>query len=485
MADHDRVRPALPDGRLPLLGAVVPAAAVPALALVLVGNDMLMIPMRPHFVVVGLAGLVALGAALALTVVGARAGDGRSVLVGTALSTMASMLFVHALATPKVLIGGNGLVQLTGAGNLPAAAFVLALAGWPALNRPRSMKPLLALQAAILVTVAVVGAVGMLHPATIPIVPGPGGSLATAVLVLGLCLLAVLVHRSARTFLLTRRGADLAVVVGLLWLGCAQAGLLLFGTMDAGFWLAHVLELAGIALVGVPVALDLRRGARSYPLVGDLSAVQLVAAEEAFLGARVRALMLRLAEKDAYAERHTRGVALLAVQIGEELGLSPARLRTLAVGGLLHDMGKLSVPDRILQKPGPLDDDEVAVIRRHPAWGDELLRELGGFPTAVRRLVLDHHERLDGKGYPRGLTADELDLETRILTVADVYDALVSDRVYRDAWSKERALALLHEEIGAAFDARCVEALERLLSGPARRPFPFLVPHGRPAAAGA
>jgi HD-GYP domain-containing protein (c-di-GMP phosphodiesterase class II) len=462
------MRVGVTDGRIPLLAAMLPAAAAPALLLGLLGHDMLMIPMPVHFVVVGLAGLVALAAAIALTIVGARAGDGRSVLVGTAFSTMASMLFVHALATPSILIGDNGLVQLAGAGNLPAAAFVLALAGWPALNRPSTMRPLLLLQAGILACVAVVGTVGMVDPGAIPVLPGPGGSLATAVLALGLGLLAVIVHRSARTFLLSRRGADLAVVVGLVCLGAAQAGLLLYGMMEVGFWLAHVFEVAGIALVGVPVALDLRRGARSYPLVGDLSAVQLVAREEAFVGPRVRSLMLRLAEKDAYTERHTRNVAILAVQIGEKLGLSPIRLRTLAVGGLLHDMGKLSVPNRILQKPGRLDDDEFTVIRRHPTWGDELLGELGGFPPAVRRLVLSHHERLDGGGYPHGLAADDLDLETRILTVADVFDALVSQRVYRDAWPKERALALLHEEIGTAFDGRCVEALENVLDEPER-----------------
>jgi HD-GYP domain-containing protein (c-di-GMP phosphodiesterase class II) len=460
------MRVGVTDGRVPLLAAALPAAAAPALLLALFGRDMLMIAMPIHFVVVGLAGIVALGAAFALTIVGARAGDGRSVLVGTAFSTMASMLFVHALATPGILIGDNGLVQLAGAGNLPAAAFVLALAGWPALNRPSTMRPLLLLQGGILASVAIVGTVGMVDPAAIPILPGPGGSLATAVLALGLGLLAIIVHRSARTFLLSRRGADLAVVVGLVCLGAAQAGLLLYGMMEVGFWLAHVFEVAGIALVGVPVALDLRRGARSYPLVGDLSAVQLVAREEAFVGPRVRSLMLRLAEKDAYTEQHTRNVAILAVQIGEQLGLSPIRLRTLAVGGLLHDMGKLSVPNRILQKPGRLEDDEFTVIRRHPSWGDELLGELGGFPQAVRRLVLGHHERLDGGGYPQGLAADEIDLETRILTVADVFDALVSQRVYRDAWPKERALALLHEETGTAFDGRCVEALENVLAEP-------------------
>jgi putative nucleotidyltransferase with HDIG domain len=188
-----------------------------------------------------------------------------------------------------------------------------------------------------------------------------------------------------------------------------------------------------------------------------------VAKEEAFLGARVHALMQRLAEKDESTEEHTRRVAMRAVQVGEELGLPPGQLRALAIGGLLHDIGKLSVPTRILQKPAGLEEDEFAVIKRHPEWGIKLLRELGGFNSSAQELVHSHHERLDGKGYPRGLNASSIGLDTRILTVCDVYDALVSPRVYRAAWSHEAALALLRDESGSAFDERCVAALERVL----------------------
>ena len=143
-----------------------------------------------------------------------------------------------------------------------------------------------------------------------------------------------------------------------------------------------------------------------------------------------------------------------------------SRLRLLALGGLLHDMGKLSVPDHILTKPGKLDDDEFAVIRRHPAWGRELLAELGGFPPLVLDLVESHHERLDGAGYPRGALAGTLPLEVRILTVADVYDALTADRVYREAWSPERAFGVLDADTGSAFDPACVAALRALLAMP-------------------
>src|SRR5439155_15918295 len=121
---------------------------------------------------------------------------------------------------------------------------------------------------------------------------------------------------------------------------------------------------------------------------------ELVDQDEAFLSARVRALTHRLAEKDESTEDHTRRVALRAVQVGEELGLPPGRLRALAIGGLLHDIGKLSVPEQILKKPAALDEDEFAVIKRHPERGLRLLREIGGFTPAVHELVHSHHERL-------------------------------------------------------------------------------------------
>jgi putative nucleotidyltransferase with HDIG domain len=236
--------------------------------------------------------------------------------------------------------------------------------------------------------------------------------------------------------------------------------------MTLAFYLGHFLEIAAVALVSIPAALDIRRAGASRPLVGDLNAAELVASEQAYLGPRVNALMLRLASRDTSTEEHTRRVALLAARVGDELKLPATARRHLAVGGLLHDIGKLSVPLEILQKPAGLTDEEFAAIKRHPADGRRLLEELGGFPEEVRRLVSDHHERLDGSGYPRGLTAGQLKLETRILAVCDVYDALVSDRVYRAAWTPERALALLQEQSGA-YDATVVAALERTI-GPER-----------------
>jgi HD-GYP domain-containing protein (c-di-GMP phosphodiesterase class II) len=309
-----------------------------------------------------------------------------------------------------------------------------------------------------------IGIAGLVFPAVIPSVPTYESLAAELVFLAAAPLLAVLAYRAARTFLLTRRTSDLLVASGVVFLIGAEYGLLNSDMMDLVWWVAHAFEVGGLGLVGIPAALDLRHSTASRPLMGDLRAEDVVADEESFLGGRVHALLLRLAEKDGSTEGHTRRVATLAVQIGEQLHLPPARLRLLALGGLLHDMGKLAVPDMILNKPGKLTDDEFAIVKGHPVAGRELLNELGGFPDLVLDLVESHHERLDGRGYPNRAKAGRLDLEVRILTVADVYDALTADRVYREAWPIERALALLDEDTGSAFDELCVTALKAVVA---------------------
>ena len=445
-----------------LLGLLAACAVVPGAAIHLFGGNQVEIPGGVHFFALGISAGLAAAAAVVLTVSGARRGDARSVLIGTAFSSMAALLCIHGLMTPGFLVGMNGLVAFAGAATLPVGGAVLALAVIPELRRPSAVKPVLMLQAVLLTLIVVLGTVGLADPELVPAVPQAGSTAAWIALVVGVALYGALGIRAGRTYLLTRRFADLTVVFGLVLLAVSLFPGLLMQYYELGWWLGHAWELIGIGLVGVPVALDLHRGAQSRPLAGDLRASDLVSAADAFMGPTVRALLVRLAAKDDYTAVHTRGVALRAVQVGEELGLPPTRLRELAIGGLVHDVGKLSVPNEILQKPGALTEEEYDVIKRHPELGSDLVRQLG-FSAQVARLVLDHHERLDGSGYPRGLGAPDLDIETRILAVCDVFDALLSRRVYRPAWTLDKALELLSSESGTGFDPACVEALERVI----------------------
>jgi putative nucleotidyltransferase with HDIG domain len=436
---------------------------LPVAALALFGHVHVMPPMWVHFYGVGFSAAAAMAAAAAVTWYGARQGDVRTVVVGGGFSLMAALLAVHGLATPGVLIGMNGLIAVTGAATLPVGGCVMALSALPQFGSASAIPRVLAVQISLAVAIVAFSVVGAVDPSVVPSVPAPKSAAAIALFALGLAVYGALAVRAANTFLLTRRAADFAVVLGVVLLACSLYGAVILSFMDLGWWLGHIFEMAGIVVVGSSLVYDLRRGRRSRPLVGNLRAAELVASEEAYLGARVRALTVRLAAKDRSTEEHTRRVATLAVQLGERLGLSPSRMRRLAIGGLLHDIGKLSIPEEILGKPGPLDDDEFAVVKEHPERGRELLAELGGFDEPVRRLVLDHHERLDGSGYPRGLRGKELDISTRILAVCDVYDALVSERAYRPPWSQTQALELLRDGAGIEFDARCIEALERVL----------------------
>ena len=143
--------------------------------------------------------------------------------------------------------------------------------------------------------------------------------------------------------------------------------------------------------------------------------------------------------------------------MGEHVGLAPWRLRGLAQGALLHDIGKIGVPDGILRKPGPLTDEEYEEIKHHPERGELMLG--AAFTGKVELAVIrHHHERFDGSGYPDGLAGSAIPFEARIATVADVYDALRSARAYRGPWDRPMALDYLREQAGVIFDPECVEA---------------------------
>lgn len=478
--------------RLPVLGVLARAGLAPVLLLVASAmHNMVMFGPVVHMVVVGAAGALAGAASVVMSIVATRRNDGRAVWLGMAFSVMATVLIIHALATPGVILPNNGLVQVAGALNLPIGGTILAASALPLLRRPRRVWLLLVVQFAVVGVLAAVGAALLAFSGAVAVVPKPSSVIANLIFAAGAIPLTVLAWRAARTCLLTRRPLDVVAAQGVVCLIGAQYGLLNFGMMDCAWWAAHLLEVGGIGMVGIPAALDLRHAVASRPLVGDLRAGELVEHEEAFLGGRVRAILIRLGEKDPSTEGHTRRVATLAVALGEQLGLPEGRLRQLALGGLLHDVGKMSVPNAILNKPGKLTDAEFAEIRRHPGAGRELLTELGGFPPLVLELVESHHERLDGRGYPNGVCAGELDLAVRILTVADVYDALTADRVYREAWPAERALALLEDETGTAFDPSCVAALRTVVADAQPEPHPAAPvlehrpapAHGRPASA--
>ncbi|WP_019584794.1 HD-GYP domain-containing protein [Deinococcus apachensis] len=156
--------------------------------------------------------------------------------------------------------------------------------------------------------------------------------------------------------------------------------------------------------------------------------------------------------QDAWQADHVRRIVDLAERLAAAAGLSPAEVRAVRWGAALHDVGKARVPQAILQKPGPLDPLEHAVIRQHPAWGVQLLADLLFLPLQTLDAVRHHHERWDGRGYPIGLSGHHIPLGARIVSIADVFDALLSTRPYKRAWSYQEAVDYLITEAGRQFD---------------------------------
>ncbi|MFO0753787.1 MAG: HD domain-containing phosphohydrolase [Thermodesulfovibrionales bacterium] len=175
----------------------------------------------------------------------------------------------------------------------------------------------------------------------------------------------------------------------------------------------------------------------------------------------VSALAATVETRDPYTAGHQQRVALLAGAVAKEAGLSPHRVSGVRVAGTLHDLGKIYVPAEILSKPGRLTDVEFNLIRTHPKVGYEILKKIE-FEWPVAEVVMQHHERMDGTGYPRGLAGDQILVEARIIAVADVVETIHSHRPYRPAVGIDKALEEIERHRGALYDPDAVDACLRL-----------------------
>jgi HD-GYP domain-containing protein (c-di-GMP phosphodiesterase class II) len=174
----------------------------------------------------------------------------------------------------------------------------------------------------------------------------------------------------------------------------------------------------------------------------------------------INTLSAAIDAKDPYTQGHSQRVSEFSVVIAQELNLGPEIIRHIRIGGILHDVGKIGVPDAVLKKTGRLTADEYEEIKKHPAIGEKILSEVKLLQTELPALA-EHHERLDGKGYPRGLQGENISLMGRIVATADAFDAMTSNRSYRNALSPEEAIRRLREGTGTQFDPHCVDALIR------------------------
>jgi len=227
------------------------------------------------------------------------------------------------------------------------------------------------------------------------------------------------------------------------------------------WWDYHAYLLAGFAFAVYAVV---RRAQKSREVTDVL---QTAFSEDPFehivrgYPEALRQLVKAVEIKDAYTHGHSERTARVATELGLRMGLSPGRLRVIARGAYLHDVGKIGIPDHILNKPGALSPEERAVIETHPQLGYEIASAAKPLAETLG-VILHHHERFDGNGYPHRLAGRAVPLEARVVTVADVWDALTSDRAYRKGWAATKALAHIEAGRGTHFDPRVVDAMVSL-----------------------
>jgi putative nucleotidyltransferase with HDIG domain len=218
-------------------------------------------------------------------------------------------------------------------------------------------------------------------------------------------------------------------------------------------WLGRVDALAGRAAIAIDTLKVFEHLERTNK--------ELVLSYDATIEGWSRALDLR----DRETEGHSQRVTELAVNLARSMGMKGKDLVNLSRGALLHDIGKMGVPDNILRKEGPLTDEEWVSMRLHPTYARDLLESIGYLQDAID-VPYGHHEKWDGTGYPRGLKGEQIPFAARIFAIVDVYDALTSDRPYRKAWTREKTIEHITMESGTHFDPRVVEAFLALLASP-------------------
>jgi HD-GYP domain-containing protein (c-di-GMP phosphodiesterase class II) len=267
--------------------------------------------------------------------------------------------------------------------------------------------------------------------------------------------------RYFQAFLFARLFSQWAMVITLLLLMEVQA-LLMWGGGWQLMWLYHGVYALAFVVLFAGWFIEAKRAGTVRVLADALSMRDAISQLNQGYTRPIADLVDAIEWKDLYTLGHVRRVASYAVMTGKELGMSTLELRALAMAAQMHDVGKISVPDKILTKAARLTEEEFEVIKDHVSRGYEIAVQVPALHQAIEG-ILYHHEKVDGSGYPKGLRGDEIPLQARVVAVADAFDAMTSGRSYQPAVSREAALAELWRCAGSHFDTRCVQAFATVM----------------------
>ncbi|MFI5287359.1 MAG: HD-GYP domain-containing protein [Candidatus Dormibacteria bacterium] len=419
-------------------------------------------PLGLFWIVVPGAGLCWVGALWALQT-GWKGGLAEVSILGAAIAVQSVLAIVHGLTAPGVLFGPTHVLTTA-----VLLANPLAMAAALPLLMPRLRLSIWAARHVRIWTAAwVSGSAGLaawfvIAPNVVP--PTVGGSAFAVALTIPTVAAALLISlRELRLYWLGRRRACLIAAIGIGLLGVS--GLVWLGDppFSIAWWAAHALDVSGVLGVAGALIVGYRADQSISDLIAPIVTRDPVVALELGMSPIVHRFVASLATKDAVTRNHVVRVAELAIRSGERAGFRGSQLRYLGLAALLHDIGKLDVPDAILTKPGPLTSAETERMRVHAAVGARILASSQVLAPAAP-LVRAHHERIDGTGYPDGLHGAEIPFAAAILAVCDAYDAMAHTRHYRSAMEAQRALAILQEHSGTQWLPHAVEVVVATLA---------------------
>lgn len=370
---------------------------------------------------------------------------------------------VHGITTPGILYGENTATMASVFATIPLASTVAL----PSLfGRSRAGRAILRRWTAWVGTwVAVASTLGVVmlaFPHAVP-TPQPKSLVSVATALVMILVTAAFAARHVRLARISQDIRHAAVAVGFAWFGVSAAVWFDGAPLTVGFWTAHLFDIFGVlgATVGGYVA---------HRSTGSLDAVlrpvtdtDPISALEAGLDPLIHRFVASLEAKDPITRDHVIRTSALAVAVASEMRLPATELRRVGLGALLHDLGKLEIPDEILNKNGRLDEAEFKKMKEHPSIGARMVEDSLVLDD-IAVLVEAHHERVDGGGYPHGLEGAELPLGAAIISVCDAFDAIANTRQYRAGAGWERALEVLAEHAGTQWRADVVAAATRVIT---------------------
>lgn len=382
--------------------------------------------------------------------------------LSAALITPPFLLALHGLAPPAGVLSEGASIQTVGPAaslSIVAGAFWLLVSSLPAdapVVRNLASAPFWLLPAWVLVLI-LLNVLSLTWPGLLEAVPSTPGPEYHG-LSLGVFLLLAIAWRNYwYSWRYSRFPLERAILYSISLLLSAQIAGGLTEPWHLSWWAVHLVLLAAVISVCAGLLLQFRGDAGLETMFSGEMYGKLVYG----ISNSVRALVLATEARDRYTGGHNLRVALFALRLAQALDLPPEQKRAIAHGAVIHDVGKIALPDSILNKPSALTDSEFEAVRKHPVTGFQISTYLG-MNRSELAVIRHHHERFDGRGYPDGLAGEDIPLVARVVAVADVFDALTSARSYREAWQADRADALISENAGTQFDPSCVAAWQQI-----------------------